>query len=135
MRQNLISPKAITLILFLQLIPLIMFPLSSFSAKTQEWWLPVLMAVMVLAGVFQIVFRRSLDAWPWYLLSFAQGFNIISRLMMLLPHATYNVGGVWVFDTLYTGLSIASILFSWWLLGYFEMPEVRLGLIRMKAQA
>jgi hypothetical protein len=130
LRPFLARPTTIIAILFIQLIPLLLFPPTSYSLKTQEWWLPVLLVVFTLIGVFQLVFRRSAAQWPWYLVSFAQGFNIISRLMMLMPHATYNVSGKQEFNTLYVSLTICSMLFSGFLLWYTELPEVRLGLLK-----
>ena len=44
--------------------------------------------------------------WPWYLVSFAQGVNIISRLMMLLPHATRNNEGVQDFNAAYVIIAV-----------------------------
>jgi len=129
LRQSLIKSNAIKLILLLQFIPLILFPPDSFSTKTQEWWLPVLLAVLVVVAVIQL-FRHSLALWPWYLISFAQGFNIISRLMMLMPHATRNDNGVQVFNTPYVVLTVLSLLLSAFLLWYTELPEVRQGLAR-----
>jgi hypothetical protein len=129
-RQKLVSPSAIKTILFLQFIPLVLFPPASFKLSSQEWWLPVLLALMVLVAVIQIVFQKSRAMWPWYLISFAQGFNIISRLMMLMPHATTGVGEDYVFNTLYVLLTTLSMLCSAFLLWYTEWPEVRLGLSR-----
>jgi hypothetical protein len=130
MRQFLIKPKAIVFVLLLQIIPLVLFPVSSFSPSTQEWWLPVILAVMALIGGIQLVFRRSLQPWPWYLVGFAQGFNIISRLMMLMPHATYVESGVQLINTQYLVLSIISMMLSAFLLWYIEWPEVRINLVR-----
>ena len=127
LRQTLIKPRFIKLFLILQVIPLILFPPESF--KTQEWWLPVLLAVLVVIAVIQL-YRHSLALWPWYLISFAQGFNIISRLMMIMPHATRNDNGVQVFNTPYVVLTLLSLLLSSFLLWYTELPEVRLGLVR-----
>ena len=129
LRQSLVKPSSIKLILILQFIPLVLFPPESFSTKTQEWWLPVLLALMAVIAVIQL-FRHSLALWPWYLLSFAQGFNIISRLMMVMPHATRNDNGAQVFNTPYVVLTALSLVFSAFLLWYTELPEVRLGLIR-----
>jgi len=129
-RQKLVSPSAIKTILFLQFIPLVLFPPASFKLSSQEWWLPVLLALMSLVAVIQIVFQKSRAMWPWYLISFAQGFNIISRLMMLMPHATNAVGKDYVFNTLYVVLTTLSMLCSAFLLWYTEWPEVRLGLSR-----
>jgi bacteriorhodopsin len=127
LRQSLVKPNSIKLFLILQFFPLVLFPPESF--KTQEWWLPVMLAVLVVIAVIQL-FRHSLAAWPWYLISFAQGFNIISRLMMIMPHVTRNDNGTQVFNTLYVVLTLVSLVFSGFLLWYTELPEVRLGLIR-----
>ena len=128
LRQSLARPKTITLVLFLQLIPLVLFPPASFSPDTQEWWLPVLLALLVVLAIYQLVFRHTYTQWPWYLVSFSQGFNIISRLMMIMPHASSIQDGVQVYDYLYLVLSIVSMLLSAFLLWYTELPEVRQGL-------
>jgi hypothetical protein len=54
--------KVIVVVLILQLIPLVLFPPESFSPKTQEWWLPVLLAVLVLVADVQLILRRSRQA-------------------------------------------------------------------------
>ncbi len=130
MRHTLATPRMISVILILQFIPFVLFPPSSFSPTTQEWWLPVLLAFFVAVAVFQLLFRRSVANWPWDLMGFAQGFNIISRLMLLFPHAAYNQEGNWVFNTPYVSLTLLSIVISALLLWYLELPEVRIGLLR-----
>jgi len=129
-RRTITSRKAIMAMLILQLIPLILFPPESFSPNTQEWWLPVLLAILVLIADFELVVRRSSQLWPWYLMSFSQGFNIISRLMMLWPHATQTVNGVTVANLPYIFLTLVAMGLSAVLLWYAELPEVRLGLLR-----
>jgi hypothetical protein len=84
-RRAIASPGIVIAALIAQIFPLLMFPLESFSPKSQEWWLPMLLAVMVLVANVELIARRSDKPWPWYLLSFAQGLNIISRLMMIWP--------------------------------------------------
>ncbi len=130
MRRTLSSPTNVTIIMVLQFIAFILFPPSSYSLSSQEWWLPVLLGGMTLVSVFQLVVRHSTAVWPWYLISFAQGFNIISRLMLVMPHATYNVSGVQDFNTLYVIFSLISILISTAMLWYTELPEVRNALVR-----
>lgn len=130
MRAALTTKKAITLILILQVVPLILFPASSFDLNTQEWWLPAFLVVMTAIAAVQILVRRSTAAWPWLLFSFSQGFNIISRVMLVLPHATVNNGGILSLDYTYVSLTILSMLLSYFLLWYTELPEVRLGLTR-----
>ncbi len=129
-RRALTSPAAIATLLLLQFVPLILFPASSFGPTTQEWWLPVLLAFMVLLADFDLIVRRSERPWPWKLMSFSQGFNIISRLMMVWPHATVKVGNAWVADTNYLVATALSIALSAFVLWYVELPEVRIGLYR-----
>ena len=128
--RKLTSPTTIKAVLILQLIPLILFPAESFSGATQEWWLPALLALMVLAADFALIVRRTGNLGPWYLVSFAQGFNIIARLMTLFPHATKSVNGGTVLDLPYIVLTFVAIALSAFLLWYSELPDVRMGLIR-----
>jgi hypothetical protein len=128
--RTLTSRGTIIAILLLQFIPLLMFPAESFSTQTQEWWLPLLLAVMVFVADFQLIIRRSTASWPWHLIGFAQGFNIISRLMMLWPHAASQVGKVWTPNWAYITLTLASMALSLFVLWYMELPEVRQGLLR-----
>jgi len=130
LRRVLTTPDMITAILVIQLISLILFPAESFSPTTQEWWLPVLLAVMVIIADVELIVRRSSAAWPWYLMSFAQGFNIISRLMMLWPHATIAVGKEFALNLPYLILTALSLAFSAFMLWYMELPEIRIGLLR-----
>lgn len=117
-------------VLILQLVPLVLFPPESFSSNSQEWWLPLLLAAMVLVACVQLILRGSNQLWPWHLMSFSQGFNIISRLMMLWPHATKTVGGATVLNVPYVALTLTSMAMSAVLLWYLELPEVRIGLLR-----
>jgi hypothetical protein len=115
----------IPIILILQIPPLVVFPASSFSLTTQEWWLPLVLSLLTLLALIQLIFRHSVASWPWYLLAFSQGFNIISRLMMLLPHATVsNENGVSA-NGKYLIIAFTTMLFSVFELWYCELPEVR----------
>ena len=116
--------------MILQIIPLILFPLQSLSPNSQEWWLPLLLVIMAGLANLQLILRRSTQVWPWHLLSFAHGFNVISRLMMLWPHATHIVNGNTAINGPYVLLSCISMGASGFLLWYLELPEVRLALIR-----
>jgi hypothetical protein len=127
MRKWMIQPRSIIVILVLQFVPLILFPPSSFSPTSQEWWLPVVLAALAVVAMMQLIVRHSHAAWPWYLVSFSQGFNIISRLLMMMPHATFNNAGQQIFNTPYVTLSVAAMLMSAFMLWYVELPEVRLG--------
>ena len=121
--------KFITAVLILQFFPLVLFPPESFSPKTQEWWLPVIMAVLVIVAIAQIL-RKATTTWPWSIIAFSQGFNIISRIMMLMPHASITVDKVQQFNAPYVILSVTAMILSAVLLSYFELPDVRMAFIR-----
>ncbi|MHB1120488.1 MAG: hypothetical protein ACYC11_10555, partial [Bellilinea sp.] len=101
LRKNISQPTVVTILLILQFIPLLLFPVEIYSPTSQQWWLPVILTILAILAVIKITIQRSSELWPWYLVSFSQGFNIISRLMMLMPHATYNVEGSQVADIAY----------------------------------
>ena len=127
---NFLSKRTtIKTLMVLQIIPLVLLPLSSFKIINQEWWLGVLLSIMALVGGTQIL-RRSVDLWPWYLINFAQGFNIISRLLTLFPHAVVNIDGKDYFNTSYMVLTVISMIFSSFMIWYSERPDVRIGMLR-----
>ncbi len=132
LRKFLTHPAVIPFILVLQLIPLLVFPAQSYSPASQEWWLPVLLGFLAFISTLQLLIRRSHATWPWYLISFAQGFNIISRLMMLMPHAMVVVDGVDRFNTPYVLLSLLAMVWSGLMLWYGEQPEVRRSVFRTR---
>jgi hypothetical protein len=116
----------IPILLCLQIVPLVVFPASSYSLATQEWWLPLFLSILTIIGLIQVLLRKSVVAWPWYLLSFSQGFNIISRLMMILPHATISgSNGAISANTPYLLITLASLIVSTFELWYTDLPEIR----------
>ena len=125
MRKALSARGLIPVIMCFQIVPLLAFPPASYTLKSQEWWLPALLTVLVIIALVQILVRKTHDLWPWYLISFAQGFNIISRIMMILPHATRISGGEAVFNTPYFVIAAASMLLSAFEIWYNELSEVR----------
>jgi hypothetical protein len=129
-RKTIASPVMVWILLILQFVPLVLFPPKLFVPTSQVWWLPVLCALMALVGALQLTVRRSVLLWPWYILSFAHGLNIISRLMMLMPRATINVKGTLKMDGLYLILTVAAMLLSSFFLWYFEQHEVRMSFLK-----
>lgn len=119
------NPKFLYAMLVLQLIPLLLNPVSVFELKSQEWWLPALLVLLAILGSVQI-FRKTVAPWPLYLISFSHGFNIISRLMMLLPQSTEGTS----FDGLYFSLSVVAMAFSVFMLWLFELPQARQVLVK-----
>ncbi len=133
LRKFIIRPPVVITLLILQIIPLLMFPPSTFNPASQEWWLPVLLAILVLVAIVQLVLRRATMLWPWYLVSFSQGFNIISRLMMFMPHASQTVGDQIQVDVLYIVLTVLSVIISFFFIIYNELPDVRMSLYTQQA--
>jgi len=129
MRKVLSMRGMIPVVMCFQVVPLLIFPLSSYSVKTQEWWLPVLLTFLVVIALVQLLIRKTQAVWPWYLVSFAQGVNIISRIMMLLPHATVNNEGTQVFNSAYFIIAVVAMLLSAFEIWYNELPEVRRKLL------
>lgn len=125
MRKAVSGPLLARVLLCLQVVPLILFPPSSWTLATQEWWLPVLLTALVVIALVQILSRRSRSPAPWYILSFAQGFNIISRLMMLLPRSTVTQGDAQRFNGLYVLLTVAAMILSTFEIWFTDLPEVR----------
>jgi len=127
------SKPLVWLLCIVQFITFVLFPPASFSPTSQEWWLPVLSLVLALVGTLQLMVRRSAQAWPWYIISFAHGINIISRLMLFLPRASVWVEGDLRLNTLYVALAVASMLISAFYLWYLERYEVRTAFLRRSA--
>lgn len=130
MLRKLLSKRfMIPVILCLQVVPLLLFPPSSYALTSQEWWLPAVLTVLAIVALIQILVRRSPSPAPWYILSFAQGINIISRLMMLMPRSTLFVAGVQRFNTQYVVLTVVAMALSALEIWYGDLPEVRKGLL------
>jgi hypothetical protein len=135
LRKTLAQPTTVTVLLFIQFIPLLLFPLDTFSSNSQQWWLPVLLTALAIYAAIKIVVQRTGELWPWYLISFAQGFNIISRLMMIMPHATYNANGVQLADVAYLVTNFLAIVISAGYIVLAELPDVRMSLLARKEMA
>ena len=129
MRKLLSTRGMIPVMMCFQIVPLLLFPPSSYTVQSQEWWLPALLSFLVVISLVQIFVRRTQASWPWYLISFAQGFNIISRIMMLLSHTTVNREGNQVFNTSYFVIAVVAMLLSAMQIWYNELPEVRRKLL------
>ena len=125
LREALSGRRLVPVLMCLQVVPLLLLPAESWTLKTQEWWLPVLLTALVVVALVQLLIRHTRSPAPWYILSFAQGFSIISRLMMLLPHSTVTESNVQRFDFPYVLLAVASIGLSWFWIWYCDLPEVR----------
>ena len=128
-RTFLYQPPVIIAILLLQIIPLLLFSPYVYNPKSQAWWLPLFLVVLVLIADFEIIIRRSHSVNPWLLIGFAQGFNIISRMMMVWPNATVTTETGTAANWPYLIMTIFSMAVSGWLLVYTEKPAIRDGLL------
>jgi hypothetical protein len=128
-RKIITSRIMVPVLLAFQVVPLIIFPLKSYSLSSQEWWLPLVLTLLALIALVQVLVRHNHASWPWYLLSFAQGFNIISRIMMLFAHATLTQeGGALYANVPYIVIAFVAMLLSAFEIWYCELPEVRMRL-------
>lgn len=129
------SPRVVRGVLVVQVLPLLLLPAESFGAHSQEWWLPTLLVAMVVAANVELLVRHGQAIWPWHLMIFAQGFNIISRLMMMWSHATRTVNGATALNVPYLVLTLLAMTGSAYLLWFLELPEVRRALMRDETSA
>jgi len=129
--KNLLTNRTfISILLFAQLIPLLAFSREAYDLTGQVWWLPAFLALLVLIGVFQLAVRGSYAPWPWYLIGFSNGFNIISRLMMFFPHIMLNIQGVQTVNWPYIIISVLAMGWSAVMLWFVEFPEVKNTMIK-----
>ncbi len=133
-RKRIAAPLLVWVLLFVQFIPLVLFPPRAFAPTSQEWWLPALCALLALVATLQLLIRRTPQLWPWYVMSFAHGINIISRLMMLMPRSALNVKGKVVVNGLYLLLTVVAMLVSAFYLWYFELHEVRTTFLKKERE-
>ena len=126
-RRPIAARRFIVAMLTTQVIPLLLFPPESFASNSQEWWLPILLVVMIVAADLELLVRGGRTLWPWHLMIFAQGFNIISRIMMMWAHATVTRGAATVLNVPYLALTLIAMTWTAFLLWYWELPDVRLG--------
>ncbi len=124
-RRPIAARNFVVTMLVVQVVPLLLFPPKSFAPNSQEWWLPVLLGAMIVTANIEILGRRSRKLWPWHLMIFAQGFNIISRIMMMWPNATVISGGATILNIPYLSLTLLAMAWSAFLLWYLELPDVR----------
>ena len=124
------SRRLVSTLLCVLIVPLVLLPPSAYSMDSQIWWLPAFLAVLSAIALFQLIVRRSQASWPWYLLGFSQGFNILSRLMVLLPRVTVAVDGVERLNAEAVPIYLGTIVLSALGLTYLERTDVRAAMAR-----
>lgn len=128
-KSSLAQPAMIKTILGIGLIAILLFPASTYDVSSQEWWLPAILLIMAVIGIIQLM-RKSTAPWPLFLVAFSQGFNIISRLLMIMPQSTHDVNGVMQVNGTYLVMTVISMVLSGLILWYIELPEVKQQLSR-----
>ncbi len=126
--QSITSRGFIALVLILQFVPLVMAPPALLQAFSTQTWFGFGLAAMALVAVLVILGLRTREVWPWYLLAFCHGFNVISRILMLWQNTILEKGkGI---DVAYLLIIVAAIVLSTLFLWYNELPDVRTRLAR-----
>jgi len=118
-------PAVARAVLAAQLLPILALRPGAYVLSSQEWWLAALLAALALVAALQVLVRGANAPWPWYLFAFAQGFSIISKLMMFMPHASVVVDGAQRLDTVHVLVSLVSMGVSALVIWYCDQPEVR----------
>jgi len=130
MKKLITNRTFISILLFVQIIPLVAFSPEVYDLTGQVWWLPVFLAFLILLAAFQLVVRGTFATWPWYLIGFSNGFNVISRLMMFFPHIMMNVSGDQVVNWPYIIISVVAMGCSTLMLWVVEFPEIKNTMIK-----
>ncbi len=125
LRKYLLRPTVARLIIILQVLPVIALRPGGYAVSSQEWWLPALLAVLAVVSAVRVLAGGTSAPWPWSLFSFSQGFSIISKLMMFMPHASVTVAGARRLDVTHVVISIVSMAASAFVIWYCEQPQVR----------
>ena len=110
-------------IYFLQFIPIILYPPSTF----QGGWVVILVVVACLLALgYFLMTGRS---WALKLSIFVQGLNIIVRLMMGFANAIRpeKLGGG--FDGILIITSLLGILISGWFLFRLDQPDIKATIV------
>jgi hypothetical protein len=107
-------------LLFLQFIPLLIFPPDLLQGA-----LTLVVIVVVALGALGFMVWRG-RSWALTMSIFLQGLNVVIRVMMLLPRAISPQTGL---DILFVITSLLAIGLSWFLLYRFDRPELRAAMV------
>ena len=64
LRKTLSGPRLVIVLMCLQVIPLLLLPAESWTLKTQEWWLPVLLTALIVVALVQLFVRHTRSPPP-----------------------------------------------------------------------
>lgn len=80
------SRKLSIALMLIQFIPLILIPPNIIAANSQVLTMPVFLVLLTLVATAALAMGNR-TAWPRAMLIFAQGINVVTRLMMLVSRA------------------------------------------------
>jgi hypothetical protein len=80
------SRKTSIALMVIQFIPLLLIPPSTIQADSQVLTIPVFLVLLAAIATAALAMGNR-TAWPRTMLIFAQGINVVIRLMMLVSQA------------------------------------------------
>jgi hypothetical protein len=114
--------RLIFFVAIFQFIPLLLYP-PQILLSINPIFLVIVALLLVLVG-WQLV---QGGAWAPILSTFLQGFNIITRLILLFPHALVDEGAGGV-NYLFLTTGVLAILLSIYFLYLLGRPEIEAGM-------
>lgn len=113
--------RALSIVLLLvQFVPLALFPPAMVTAIPQVMTIPAFLTILALVATIATV-AGSRAAWPRAMLIFAQGLNVVSRLMIMIVQAMPNAQTTNVPFILVNCLCIAISLVALYLFDQFQL--------------
>jgi hypothetical protein len=115
--------RLIFFVAIFQFIPLLLYP-PQVLLSINPIFLVIVALLLVLVG-WQLV--QGGASWAPILSTFLQGFNIITRLILLFPHALVDEGAGGV-NYLFLTTGVLAILLSIYFLYLLGRPEIEAGM-------
>jgi len=116
------SRKMSIVLVVLQFIPLILIPPGLIESDSQVLTIPIFLIVLALIATIALAMGNR-TGWPRAMLIFAQGINVVTRLMILLSHAAPARG---VVDWPFVVASLLAIGMSGFILYMFDQFQLNL---------
>lgn len=113
-------------LLILQIVAVILYPLSFFRDAPQAAVLPPALLIFILLALAGMNSGALTPVAGRVLLVFVQGLNVVMRLMTIPPHLRASSGWNWPFLL----LSVISIALSWATIVWMERRHPRALLLR-----
>jgi hypothetical protein len=113
-------------LLILQVVAVLLYPLSFFRSAPQAAVLPPALLIFILLAVAGMNSGVLTPVAGRVFLVFVQGLNVVMRLMTIPPHMRASSGWNWPFLV----LSLISIILSWATIVWMERRHPRTLLLR-----